>query len=478
MRFVHLFFFVVYGLVSWVNHYYLRSAALDYGIANQAMYLYSHGLTPTVTMLLGEHPACHYLGLHFSLWVPILSPFYWIFGSYTLLIFQNLFLVFGALGLAKLAATFQYTKLEQGLIQMHYYVFFGIYNALAVDYHDNVIAASLLPWLVYGYYHSKTAISILAFIGMLIAKENIAIWMLAIAVGLWFLVKQKNAFQQWMPVCMLLVAVLWFLACSFWLMPLYSSTGKFEQLSRYSHLGKSLGEIVAYIVTHPIEMIRMFFLSHVQPDADEIYKQEFLWALLFSGAWLWLRKPAFLVMALPLLMQKMWNKETAFWGMNNHYQVEFAALLSLALIFVFKEFASKNRYWFIGLVAMMALVQTVTSMQHRKVWFDPMRENVFELNRYRKPKLIAEKLAFFKSIDSEAKVCAQSNFLPHLANRKEAYHFPYTQEAQWVILDEAQASYYPLNEKEGKSYVDSLQQSAYWETVPNKHGLILLRRKS
>ena len=477
MRFIHLLFFLLYGMVSILNHYFLRSAGLDYGIANQALYLYASAKPPMVTLLLGDQQVYHYMGLHVSLWVPILSPFYWIFGSYTLLIFQSVCLVFGAIGLGKLATHFNYLPIEKVLIQLHYYVFFGIFNALANDYHDNVIAACFLPWLVLGYVQSNKGIAWLAFFAMLLSKENISIWLLAIALGLWLLKNKGNKVQTWQPLYMGLIAVAWFLICSNLIMPHYSAAGKFEQLNRYSHLGKSLPEILHYVITHPLHMLRMFYQSHIQPDADEIIKQEFLWALLFSGAWIALLRPPFLIMLLPLLMQKLWNKETAFWGANNHYQVEFAALLNLALLFVFKNIKGNKRMALLALVSGCALVQTVSLMQERKAWFDPIKENLLNVNHYKAAINTKEVSVYLNQISKEESICAQSNFLPHLANRTQAYHFPYYEQANLIIISKATDNYYPLSAENGKRLIDSLLTSQAWEALPNDADLWVLKRR-
>jgi uncharacterized membrane protein len=260
-------------------------------------------------------------------------------------------------------------------------------------------------------------------------------------------------------------------------MPHYSHTGKFEQLNRYSHLGKNLPEIIIHVFKHPIQMLAMFFKSHISPDAEEIIKQEFLWALVFSGAWLFFFRPAFLLMALPLLMQKLWNKETAFWGVSYHYQIEFAALISLTLIIALKTIPTKYRVWVIFLVCSCALVQTVTLMQQRKAWFEPKKENLFDPNHYKAEVNTSEIRKYLTQIDSKEKVCAQANFLPHLAFREESYHFPYFNKANLIVMSKNAGNYYPYSEEKAIQLLDSLKSSKAWEIVENPMDLLILRRK-
>jgi uncharacterized membrane protein len=147
---VHCFFFLVFCSISLLNHYYFRSAGLDYGLSNQALYQYAHFKTAIITQSLNDLPT-NYLGCHLSFWVPLLSPLYWIFGSYTLLIFQNLMLIFAGIGILKLAKYFKMNEWAMVFVLLQFYTSFAIYSAIAFDYHDNVIGACFLPWLFYFY---------------------------------------------------------------------------------------------------------------------------------------------------------------------------------------------------------------------------------------------------------------------------------------------------------------------------------------
>lgn len=476
MPWLHAFFFIVYCLIGVVNHYFFRSAALDYGIANQAMYLISHGEPPFITMLLGEHQTYHYLGLHVSLWVPIFSPLYFIFGSYTLLLVQNLALIFAGIGILNLAKKFNLSNIEQLLIVTHYYVFFGIYAALAVEYHDNVIGASFLPWLILFFIEEELLLASMCALAMLISKENMAIWLIAIAPGLWLLNKPLKLKKTLFPIGLMAFATIWFLACANYIMPYYNPEGKFEQVNRFSHLGKNVGDVFLNVIRHPINAIELFYKSHVQPDADEIIKQEFLWAILLSGAWSFIFNPSFLLMSLPLLMQKLWNKETAFWGVNYHYQIEFATLITLALLFVLKTIKSKWGIPILSLVVVLSTLTTYRLMQSRHAYINPNKENLLAKAHYQSNLNISKIRNRLASLPVEARITAQTNLLPHLSNRTHAFHFPYVLESNLLIMTRKETAYYPLNDESGKAFIDSLIWRARWRVDTSNTELLLLYR--
>jgi uncharacterized membrane protein len=116
-------------------------------------------------------------------------------------------------------------------------------------------------------------------------------------------------------------------------------------------------------------------------------------------------------------------------------------------------------------------------MQKRMAWFEPKKENLFDPNHYKAEINTHEIRTFLTQIDEKEKVCAQANFLPHLANREDAFHFPYFEKANLIIMSINTGSYYPCSPEKGLHLLDSLRDSKGWEIIPNPNELIILRRK-
>ena len=141
------FFGLTYGLVSLANHYLFRTYAYDLGIYNQALWDTAH-------LRLNANSVMRYnnlLGDHFTLVQLLWAPLYWLFGSYTLLLVQIGLILLGGLGAYRLHL--QRSQDTQPAAALGLMVLFlsarGIYSAVAFDYHDNVVAAMLLPWPLY-----------------------------------------------------------------------------------------------------------------------------------------------------------------------------------------------------------------------------------------------------------------------------------------------------------------------------------------
>ena len=89
-------FALLYSIISFINHYLFRTYALDLGAYTNALFDYAHlqWNDSSVFKLKSEN----ILASHFDLLLIAFSPFYLVFGTYTLLVFQILFIILGGLG--------------------------------------------------------------------------------------------------------------------------------------------------------------------------------------------------------------------------------------------------------------------------------------------------------------------------------------------------------------------------------------------
>ncbi|MES2726791.1 MAG: DUF2079 domain-containing protein [Bacteroidota bacterium] len=473
---VHAFFFIACCLVSFVNHYLFRTYAHDLGIANQALYEFAHFKNHYSTLLLRPDPT-HYLGLHVGIWVPLLSPFYYVFGSYTLLLFQNIAIVFCAIGIYKYAQTKQLSNAISTLIVVQFYCIWSLYTAVAFDFHDTVMAIAFVPWLFMSYAHKKWIPFALCFAAILLSKENESIWLIGILLGLIVKHKQYSFKQNKVALGFGFIAIAWFCFCSFIFMPYLSPTGNFEQLSRYSHLGQSIGEIIYTTITNPLYVFKQFFVSNAPNDPDTIYKTTFYVTLLASGALAFVIRPYYLLMILPLLAQKMLSKVVSFWGVNQHYSIEFAPLLTLAVIDVLILF--RQTKWQ-GLITVALIITSFTatyskmfSAKHTYI----AGENLFEPVHYQSPVELSKVYEVIDKIDNDIPLSVSAQLAPHLYKRALLYHFPIVHNAAKIVLLKGnQTATYPLYPQNYFHKLDSLKQSNDWKIEIENNEIIVFKR--
>ena len=127
-----IFFGLIFSAISLVNHFTFKTYAWDLGIKNNELYDYAHFRWNHNTLI---YPAPdNKLGNHFSLYLLIISPFYWVFGSWTLLLFQIIMILFGAQGVYLYFRRLFPRGSPLPLLSMIFFLsLWGIYSALGFD---------------------------------------------------------------------------------------------------------------------------------------------------------------------------------------------------------------------------------------------------------------------------------------------------------------------------------------------------------
>ena len=141
-----IFFGLLYASISLVNHYNFRTYAYDLGLVNNAIYDYAHFRWNDCMLMQPQFK--NILEDHFTLLQVLFSPLYYLFGTYTMLVVQILSVLLGAVGIYKFFSI-RNTASFALVAMVHFLTAWGIFSALAFDYHDNVIGAMAVPWLFY-----------------------------------------------------------------------------------------------------------------------------------------------------------------------------------------------------------------------------------------------------------------------------------------------------------------------------------------
>ena len=183
---------LLYALISLVNHYLFKTYALDLGLYTHAMYDYAHFRVADCSLF--KDVPYSLLSDHFDLYLPLLSPLIYVFGSYTLLIVQIVAVLLGGWGVYKLIDLYTDDDWMPVLASAVFFFSFGIIQAIAFDFHSNVLASMMLPWLLYFIKKRQFVLSALFVVLFVIGKENMSLWLFFIAIGLmWDYRKDRKA---------------------------------------------------------------------------------------------------------------------------------------------------------------------------------------------------------------------------------------------------------------------------------------------
>ncbi len=467
-----LIFGVVFSLLSFLNHYNFRTYSFDLGINNQALYHYSHLMWSKNTVM---YPAFdNILSDHFSLTPIYFSPLYWLFGSYTLLIIQIIFALIGSVGVAKFANTFsnKHTSIHMLVFLMSW----GLFSALAYDYHDNTIASCVIPWFLYFVRKEKYFKSIFAVLFICTTKENMALWMAFVSLGI-SLSFSVNKVQRLIGLFSFVLSLGYFVLIMKVVIPLLTTHGLEYKHFHFSVLGTSFSEAIINILQNPLFYVKSLFVNHLETQSLNSVKQTTWLYFLLSGGWLLVFRPNYLIMLIPIFGQKFFNDDFLKWGPTFHYSVEFAPILACGSAEVLSSLRYSSLRRLIKRILIVGCLYSFTSNIVHPFWFNSSRINVFSLSHYKSDLIRSDVMFAISKISPNASVCAEQRFIPHIAFRDSIYSFPNDHVSpQFYLLSPNDNDDYPLSKTQIQDRIKNLLNKNYKITYKTSSIILLERR--
>ncbi len=469
-------FGAIFASISFVNHFNFRTYGWDLGINQNAIFDYAHFrwndcmiMQPSFDNVLADH---------FSLYPILISPFYWIFGSYTMLIFQWAAILFGGVGIYKFVLLIGSNKKLATIATAHFFCIWGIYSALSFDYHDNVVAAMFVPWFLYYYKKQVHLKSILFFILIVISKENMALWAGFIGLGLSLRHALNKEWQQLKRSGALTVlAFLYFVLILKVVIPALSNTDGVYLHHSFNALGSNFGEVIVNIFRHPIHAFELLFENHSGDAFYDGIKAETYLALILAGGWALVFYPEYLLMILPILAQKMFNDLPIRWGISDHYSIEFVPIIVIGLYTFINELKSQ-KVKLAGVMLGICFISTFKFMENRtSEYYKKDNTRFYAPVHWTRNFDVNDVHRVLSSIPDSLRVSAQAPLAPHLAFRDYIYHYPYKGDANCIALLTAEENKYPFNEVTYQEEIDRLMNSGEWSIFTKTAALLILIKK-
>lgn len=466
---INALFLLIYSLISFVNHYNFRTYSLDLGIYTRAVYDYAHFHFNYAEVFKVQKE--NILGDHFDPILIIISPLYYIFGTYVLLVVQVAFIHIGAIGAYKIAIQQLQNKKLALIIMASFLSFYGILSALSFDVHTNVFAAMLVPWLFYFFMNSNWRNAFIFSILILMCKENMALWLIFIGFGLaWLCYKEKQ--KRNMALIISLVSIIYFVCITMVIMPYLSVNGSYAHM-HYAILGNGFGEILSNLFKHPLGAIALLFKNHLPDHKFDYYKTETHIFVLLSGGFLLFFKPQYLLMLVPIYFQKMFHNTSTIWSVGMHYNIEFAPILILCFISVLSTIKSeKKKLIFSVIYLVLCVAVTIRLCDHTTGFVDKTRIRFYQTDHYESDFDTKVVYSYFDKIPNDAIVSAENMFVPHLTDRKMVYQYPIVKNAQYILLSDDIHSY-PLPTDKMLNQIDSLNSSKNWSLLTTNNHVYL-----
>lgn len=471
-------FTLIYCAISLVNHMLFRTAALDLGMFNQAVYAYAHLRSPLFT--LDEYGRVFpFLSCHFDPITALYAPLQFIFGSYTLLLIQIAAIIFGGLALYRYAKPmFANGSLIPLVLLIHFYSLWGIYSALSFDFHNNVVGAMLVPWLAIAMRERKHRLTILLVLLIISTKEIMALWLffVVLCLGLcnWQSIKSFCRLELPLMLLCLVYGIVVVEAIQPWLQGADANL----QYGRYAHWGQSLPEMIMHIIAHPIDAIKTLCTNTLNNEWYDNIKQESAQMLLISGGFMVIFAPKYLIMIIPILLWKFMSNDYSLWGINYQYSIEFVPAIMLC---VTDGLHRLNRFKLP--LAIVACILSIGSTQHTfkeenrlSKWYNYTNFAFNNSIHYKTNIDYAETRRVLKQhIPDECSVSASSRLSTRLYRRPYLYLFPNINNADYVVVLR-HVSDFLISAEDANQRVAELIESGDYKVEFENNDIIIIKK--
>lgn len=472
---------IIFGLLCFmmgiVNHYLFKTATYDYGNYNFAFWDYSHFRISTLPTL-----GCNFLQDHFSLTLMYFVPIYWLLNwlthTYTLIIIQCSLVVIAAWyshRIIKLKSDSLW--LTTGVL-IYYFVLLGRFTTFSGDVNLAVISACFIPIFLYYFEVRKYKIAFIILILSLFSRENIPIWFVFIFIVL--IIQNYNDKKAVLfSIAGIVISIIYFIVLFKVFIPGLETPNKQYSLFNYSALGATPGEALTFILCHPFEAIKLFFINHLPDHSYDGVKMEFYWVYILSGGLILIIRPQYIIWFIPIVAQKVLNDAPFRWGITSYYSIEVVTLLPLTVFLVITSIKTKKLQDIITVaVCIGAIGMTVNKLDTKNCrvpWImNPPKEKFYDKRFYNKPFNIKKVNKLLSLIPSNAKVSASNMILPHLAQRQNIYFFPEVKDAEYIVLSVFD-HYYLFTQYEDEKSRLNIFSDPKWEIISVEYPVFLLK---
>jgi uncharacterized membrane protein len=479
---------IITALISFPNHYTFRTAALDLGYV---LAMIENVMRGRFFVVVYGWDIPHFTHLMYITAI----PFYVLGKAWGVLVHQWLFMGLGAWGLYLFARR----KLTHGASWtiLHFFGMWGVHGAMGYDAHPELLGLCMIPWIFYAVDANRPYLFVTSWILLVFSKEQHNITSIFILTGLWYLYKRTPFPRRFFYIALVISALemLFFLFMVRWMESKYNTPSIPNFLFRHlwsdnpfnpTYYAEGFIGKVKQIIKNTRYLWAMLWETHI-PDPDlRGIKSEIHLSVLLTGGWTFFTYPIFLFMLLPSYLYKMYPNSSNIWSILAHYNMEFAVLIPLSVIWFMSHRGRRYALWGMPLMAIFTQVYNLYLFENTFAFFvSPDRQHWYRCIHYYNPSYEYEAItSALRQIPDTATVSATTRLIPHLSRAPELIYWfpdvcgPNNRPAQYVTLLREDGYTPPLSPDIYKAYIDSLTHSSHWEVMYDRNFLLILKSRS
>ncbi|MEU9128683.1 DUF2079 domain-containing protein [Kitasatospora sp. NPDC048540] len=330
-----LLFFVVYAVIGVIRHVRYASMSWDLAIFVQEVRQYASLHAPVVSV---KGPGYNILGDHFSPVLALLAPAYRVFPTPVTLLVAQAALFASSIPIVSSTAAAFVSRSKSLAVGVAYGLSWGLQRGVDFDFHEICFAVPLSALALRNIILRRWYRAAAWAAALVLVKEDMGMTVVAIALVL-ILLRQYAlgavlaAFGTGMLILTVKVVI-----------PHFNPNGHYDYASKLRG-GSSTGA--------PLDLVHGFLFTEI--------KLQTLGYLLLITAFLALRSPLVLV-AVPTLLWRFASSDSAYWGMDWHYNAVLMPVLFLALIDAVRRCEAYPTPVWLRAYATQAVVPAVTAI--------------------------------------------------------------------------------------------------------------------
>lgn len=452
-----LAFCAAISTLSILKHNSLHTRALDLAKFDQAIWNTLHG-----RFLFSSLQNFSILGNHFSPFLALLAPIFWIWNDVrALLVLQAMGLALTGVFLSWIVRT-RHPKLAIGFL-LAFYLNPALHEIALVEFRRVTVAMPFLALALYALSANKRWLTAIALVAALLCKESIGL--VVAVIGLYLLIFRRD--WRWgLPV--FAVGIAWAVVVTLWVIPIFneseSAGGLYPQLNYFGLSGDSYVDIAADLARSSWSLVQRIF--------DREGTAALLRTFLPLGLVLPFVAADWAFIALPYLFLMLMSLAPSMHRLESWYLASVLPGLFAAVAVGLGRVPDRWRKW--------ALLLLLCSAALGYALYSPAPLGArYDAALYRAGPHESLAHEAIDEVPGDARIAAQDPYVPHLSHREHIYLYPWIsgglESVDYVLLDR-NAHPYPMQPHEMSAAIDDLIADTSYVIRWEADGIYLFHR--